>query len=46
MCAASGKERTIDEYSRLLERADWKYIQALHPPDQFGLMGVIEGGKL
>jgi hypothetical protein len=46
MCAASGKERTVDEYSSLIERAGWKYIQTLHPPDQSRLMGVIEGGKL
>ena len=46
MCAASGKERTVDEYSSLIERAGLKHIQTLRPPDQSGLMGVIEGGKL
>ena len=46
MCAASGKERTVDEYSALLERSGWKYVQTLHPHKQSGLMEVIEGSKL
>jgi O-methyltransferase domain len=32
MCAAYGKERTVDEYSSLIERAGWKHIQTLRPP--------------
>lgn len=43
MCVASGRERTVDEYSALLERAGWKYIKTLHPSS--GLISVIEGGK-
>jgi hypothetical protein len=43
MCVASGRERTVDEYSALLERAGWKYIQTLHPSS--GLISVIEGSK-
>jgi hypothetical protein len=27
MCVASGKERTLDEYSNLLRQSGWKYIQ-------------------
>ena len=47
MCVASGRERTVDEYSTLLERSGWKYIQTLSPHNsQSGLMEVIEGIKL
>lgn len=45
MCAASGKERTIDGYSNLLQQSGWKYVQTLHPHEQSGLIGVIEGSK-
>jgi hypothetical protein len=43
MCAASGRERTVDEFSALLERAGWRYAQTLHPNS--GLISVIEGRK-
>jgi predicted transcriptional regulator len=43
MCAASGKERTVDEYSGLLKRAGWEYNQTLNPSS--GLIGVIEASK-
>jgi hypothetical protein len=46
MCAASGKERTVDEYSALLKQSGWKYVKTLHPYKQSGLMEVIEGSKL
>ena len=46
MCVASGKERTVDEYSTLLEQSGWKYVQTLHPHKQSGLIEVIEGSKL
>jgi hypothetical protein len=46
MCVASGKERTVDEYSTLLEQSGWKYVQTLHPHQQSGLIAVIEGSKL
>jgi ubiquinone/menaquinone biosynthesis C-methylase UbiE len=45
MCAASGKERTVDEYSSLLQQSGWKYVQTLHPHQQPGLVEVIEGRK-
>jgi O-methyltransferase domain/Dimerisation domain len=43
MCIASGRERTLEEYATLLERADWKHANTFHP--RSGLMGVIEGKK-
>ena len=43
MCVASGKERTIDEYTRILEQAGWNYVQTLNPSS--GLISVIEGSK-
>jgi predicted transcriptional regulator len=46
MCVASGKERTVDEYSSLLEQSGWKYVQTHHPHQQTGLIEVIEGTKL
>jgi predicted transcriptional regulator len=42
MCAASGRERTVEEFSALLERAGWKLVQ-IHPSS--GLISVIEGSK-
>src|SRR5919202_3272000 len=45
MCVASGRERTINEYSSLLQQSGWKYIQTLHPHNQSGLIEVIEGSK-
>lgn len=42
MCVSSGKERTVDEYSALLERSGWKYNQTLHPKQRTGLVQVIE----
>jgi predicted transcriptional regulator/ubiquinone/menaquinone biosynthesis C-methylase UbiE len=45
MCAASGRERTVDEYSSLLQQSGWKYVQTLHPHQQSGLVEVIEGRK-
>jgi hypothetical protein len=44
MCVSSGKERTVYEYSTLLQRSGWKYVQILHP-HQGGLIEVIEAGK-
>ena len=43
MCVATGKERTVDEYSRRLEQAGWNYVQTLNPSS--GLISVIEGSK-
>jgi DNA-binding MarR family transcriptional regulator len=45
MCVSSGKERTSDEYSTLLQRSGWKYTQILHPRDATGLVQVIEAKK-
>ena len=43
MCAASGKERTAEEYAELLKRAGWKHANTF--PSRSGLMGVVEGNK-
>ncbi|MGB7676507.1 MAG: methyltransferase [Nitrososphaeraceae archaeon] len=43
MCVATGKERTVDEYSRILEQAGWKYVKTMNPSS--GLISVIEGSK-
>jgi hypothetical protein len=43
MCVASGRERTIEEYTILLERSGWKHANTFDP--RSGLMGVIEGKK-
>jgi hypothetical protein len=45
MCVASGRERTVDEYSSLLEQSGWKYIQTLRPHQKSGLIEVIESSK-
>ena len=45
MCVSSGKERTVDEYSSLLEQSGWKYVQTHHPHQQTALIEVIEGIK-
>lgn len=45
MCVASGKERTLDEYSDLLRQSGWKYIQTHRAKQQNGLIQVIEGTK-
>ena len=43
MCVAIGKERTVDEYSRILEEAGWKYVKTMNSSS--GLISVIEGSK-
>jgi hypothetical protein len=43
MCWGTGRERTVNEYSMLLEQSGWEYIQTYYP--QSGLIGVIEGAK-
>jgi ubiquinone/menaquinone biosynthesis C-methylase UbiE len=45
MCVSSGKERTADEFTTLLQRSGWKYSQILHPRDETGLVQVIEAKK-
>ena len=39
----SGGERTLKDYSTLLEQSGWEYVQTFYP--QSGLIGVIEGAK-
>jgi hypothetical protein len=43
MCWGTGRERTIEEHSVLLEQSGWKYVRTFYP--QSGLIGVIEGAK-
>jgi O-methyltransferase domain len=43
MCWGSGRERTVKEYSALLECSGWEYVKTYYP--QSGLIGVIEGAK-
>jgi hypothetical protein len=43
MCWGSGRERTVKEYSSLLDQSGWEYVQTFYP--QSGLIGVIEGTK-
>ncbi len=43
ICGGTGRERTVEEYSSLLEKSGWKYIQTFYPKS--GLIGVIEGAK-
>lgn len=43
MCWGSGRERTVKEYSALLECSGWEYVQTYYP--QSGLIGVIECAK-
>ena len=43
MCWGTGRERTIEEHSTLLEKSGWEYVQTFYP--QSGLIGVIEGAK-
>jgi hypothetical protein len=45
MCVSSGRERTADEHSTLLQRSGWKYSQILHPRDATGLVQAIEAKK-
>ncbi|MGH7804417.1 MAG: methyltransferase, partial [Candidatus Binatia bacterium] len=43
LCWGTGRERTSEEYARLLDRAGWKYVDTLHPP--VGAIAVVEGAK-
>ena len=43
MCWGSGRERTVEEYSALLQQSGWRYVQTLYPGN--GLIGIIEGAK-
>jgi hypothetical protein len=41
MCGTTGRERTEDEYIRLLETAGWKHNRTWYPADR--MIGIIEG---
>jgi len=41
MCGTTGRERTEDEYVRLLEAAGWKHSRTWYPADR--MIGIIEG---
>jgi hypothetical protein len=39
----TGRERTLEEYAGLLERAGWTYRQTWYPASK--MLGVVEGVK-
>lgn len=43
MCALSGRERTIEEFSSIFEQSGWKHVKTHYPHS--GIIGVIEGIK-
>jgi hypothetical protein len=43
MCWGTGRERTVEEYAALLERAGWTYVRTWFP--QSRMMGAVEGTK-
>jgi hypothetical protein len=43
MCWGSGMERTVEEYSALMEQSGWDCVQTLYPKN--GLIGIMEGTK-
>ena len=43
MVGGTGRERTVEEYSRLLEEAGWRYLQTWHPSSR--MLGVVEAVK-
>jgi len=40
---STGRERTLEEYASLLERAGWQYRQTWYPASK--MLGVVEGVK-
>ncbi len=40
MCWGTGRERTVQEYSTLLEGAGWRYVKTWYPTDR--MMGAVE----
>lgn len=44
MCWGTGRERTVQEYSALLQASGWSFVTARFPSN--GVIGVIEGTKL
>lgn len=43
ICWGTGRERTVEEYVALLERAGWKYARTWFPRSR--MMGAVEGVK-
>jgi hypothetical protein len=43
MCCSTSRERTEDEYVRLLEAAGWKLNRAWYPADR--VIGIVEGRR-
>ena len=43
MCWGSGRERTVEKYSKLFLQSEWNYVQTLYPKN--GLIGIVEGAK-
>ena len=43
MVALTGRERTVEEHTGLLEGAGWKYRQTWYPSSK--MLGVVEGVK-
>ncbi len=43
MCWGTGRERSADEYAKLLARAGWRHIGTWYPESR--LMGLVEGAK-
>jgi O-methyltransferase len=43
MCWGTGRERTVQEYSTLLEGAGWRYVKTWYPTGR--MMGAVEGVK-
>lgn len=43
MCWGTGRERSPDEYAKLLARAGWQHIGTWYPESR--LMGLVEGAK-
>lgn len=41
ICWGTGRERTVEEYVALLERAGWKYVHTWFPRSR--MMGAVEG---
>ena len=43
MCALSGRERTIEEFSSILDKSGWKHIQTHYSNSD--IIGIVEGIK-
>lgn len=43
LCWGTGRERTLEEYTRLLQQSGWKFAKVHYPSN--GMIGIIEGIK-